>query len=363
MDEPEEAALERMPATLTGTRKNTSARSMEEVRLTTRKARPESRLCSVASKAAGEDPAGCAAPFAGYLGVEVAPPWRSEITESARFPEGLREAVEGARDAGAVGKFTALFPDPVYSREGYARVLYLRKPPGLFAVYEKSEYVVPESEIVPLVEALAEGQKGLSRFERYREDASPGRDILVCTHGSHDACCGKFGYPVYETLRYGYAAILGEKLRVWRTSHLGGHRFAPTLLDLPEGRYWGRLEPGTLENLVMRSGPVSELGRSYRGWAGFGGKFEQIAEREILLREGWEWTRYRKSGKTLAVDDNGDRAEVRIEYATPDGEAGAYEATVQANGAVETLHNSGRDPLQEARQYRVSRLERVPPGR
>ncbi len=337
---------------------------MEEVRLTTSKARPESLLCSVVSKAAGEDTAGCAAPFASYLGVEVAPPWKYDVTESPHFPDGLRETVEKAQNAGVIGKFTALFPDPVYSsREGYARALYLRKPPGPFAAYEKSEYAVPEDEIVQLVEALAEGPEGLSRFERYREDASRVRDILVCTHGSHDACCGKFGYPVYATLRYGYAAILGKRLRVWRTSHLGGHRFAPTLLDFPEGRYWGRLEPGALENLVVRNGPASELGRFYRGWAGFGGKFEQIAEREILVREGWEWTRYPKSGKTLAVDENGDRAEVRIEYATPDGEMGAYQATLLANGAVKTLHNSGLDPLQEARQYRVSRLEKVPSGR
>src|SRR4030066_45800 len=107
---------------------------MEET-MTSGKAWPKSQLCSVVSKGAKEDPAGCGRPF-----------------------------------------------DP----------------------YEKSEYVVPAGEIVPLVEALAEGPDGLSRFRRYEEDTSHVRDILVCTHGSHDACCGKFGYPAYETLRYGY---------------------------------------------------------------------------------------------------------------------------------------------------------------
>ena len=326
------------------------------------KAWPKSRLCSVVSKAAREDPAGCGKPFVGYLGIEVAPSWKHDVTESPRFPEPLREAVKRAQDAGVIGKFTALFPDPVYSREGYARALYLHKPPGPFVAYDKSEYALPEGEIVPLVEALAEGQDGLSRFERYEEDASRVRDILVCTHGSHDACCGKFGYPVYETLRYGYAGASKRQLRVWRTSHIGGHRFAPTLIDFPEGRYWGHLEPEALEKLVLRKGPVSELGRFYRGLAGLGGKFEQIAEREIFMREGWEWTRYLKSGKTLEADETEDRAEVRIEYATPSGNTGAYEATVEANGTVMTLPNSGPDPLQEAKQYRVSRLERVPSG-
>src|SRR5829696_448538 len=337
---------------------------MEDAKMTTGTARPKSRLCSIVSKAAGEDPAGCGAPFAGYLGVEVAPPWKYDVTESPRFPEGLREAVERAFEAGTIGKFTTLFPDPAYSREGFTRALYLLKPPGLFAAYLKSEYAVPEDEIVPLVDALVEGPAGLSRFERYREDASSQvRDILVCTHGSHDACCGKFGFPLYEALRQGYAAASEGRLRVWRASHIGGHRFAPTLLDLPEGRYWGRLEPQALENLVLRSGPVSEFGRFYRGWAGLGGKFEQIAERDIFAREGWRWTRYPKLGKTLEADANEDRAEVRIEYATPDGNAGAYEATVEANGTVTTLYNSGAEPLQATKQYRVSRLERVPSGR
>jgi hypothetical protein len=36
---------------------------------------------------------------------------------------------------------------------------------------------------------------------------------------------------------------------------------------------------------------------------------------------------------------------------------------VEANGTVTTLYNSGTDPLQTTKQYRVSRLERVPPGR
>jgi hypothetical protein len=328
--------------------------------MTSGKAWPKSRLCSVVSKAAKEDPAGCGKPFVGYLGIEVAPSWKHDVAESPRFPEGLREAVERAQDAGVIGKFTALFPDPAYSREGYARVLYLHKPPGPFVAYDKSEYAVPEGEIVPLVEALAEGPDGLSRFERYEEDTSRVRDILVCTHGSHDACCGKFGYPVYETLRYGYGGASKRQLRVWRTSHIGGHRFAPTLIDFPEGRYWGHLEPEALEKLVLRKGPVSELRRFYRGLAGLSGKFEQIAEREIFMREGWEWTRYLKSGQTLEADETEDRAEVRIEYATPSGNTGAYEATVEANGTVMTLSDSGPDPLQEAKQYRVSRLERVP---
>ena len=129
-------------------------------------------------------------------------------------------------------------------------------------------------------------------------------------------------------------------------------------MDLPEGRYWGHLAPEAVENLVLRDGPASDLKRFYRGWAGLETKFEQIAEREILAREGWGWTEHPKTGRVLKED--GDRVEVRIDYEDTDGSAlGTYEAIVRPNGSVATLESSGTDPLSEAEQYEVSRLEKV----
>ena len=93
---------------------------------------------------------------------------------------------------------------------------------------------------------------------------------------------------------------------------------------------------------------------------GFGSHFEQIAEREILAREGWEWSEYLKWGRILRTGENGQRAEVRIASRSPDGVvAGTYEALVEASGSVMTLANSGTDPLEASTQYRVARLEKV----
>ena len=319
----------------------------------------EGRLCSVVSKGNGEDPIGSATPFRRCLAVELTPPWAADVSRSSRLPQGLLGALEEAKEHG-LDKLVALGPDPEYSREGHARVLHLSAGEGPFAAYEKEEFVVPRGELAGLVRALFGGGDDPARYERYRRgDGSSVRDLLVCTHGRRDAACGKLGYGLYETLRRRYAEASGGRLRVWRTSHLGGHRFAPTLLDLPEGRLWGHLEPWALENLVLRGGAVSELGRFYRGWAGMR-FYEQIAEREIFVREGWAWTVYRKAGRTLEVDEENERARVRVEYAAPDGGAsGVYEATVERSGSAMTLANSGPDPLTEAKQYRVGRLEKV----
>ena len=60
---------------------------------------------------------------------------------------------------------------------------------------------------------------------------------LVCTHGKHDPCCAQRGRPVTAALA---AARPG---RVWQASHLGGCRFAPTVLVLPLGLMYGRVGP------------------------------------------------------------------------------------------------------------------------
>lgn len=58
---------------------------------------------------------------------------------------------------------------------------------------------------------------------------------FVCNHGQRDRCCAKFGHPTWKILNN-----LATD-RVWQCSHLGGHRFAPNVLVLPQGRLYGRV--------------------------------------------------------------------------------------------------------------------------
>src|SRR5690606_38236115 len=60
--------------------------------------------------------------------------------------------------------------------------------------------------------------------------------LAVCTHGRHDLCCAVRGRPVARELATAWPANVVE------VTHLGGHRFAPTVLVLPGGHYLGRLD-------------------------------------------------------------------------------------------------------------------------
>lgn len=67
---------------------------------------------------------------------------------------------------------------------------------------------------------------------------------FVCTNGQRDLCCARFGLPVYTALRQQYGA------RVWQVTHLGGHRFAPNVLVMPQGLLYGRVSPDALDEFT-----------------------------------------------------------------------------------------------------------------
>jgi hypothetical protein len=387
---------------------------------------PDCRFCSTVSKANGHDPIGSAWPYDQWLIVETPQPWESLWAKHPVLHLVYEQLIKPLWDQGVQVNSLAIAPDPDYSTPGHTRILHYRCPVGLFAQFQKQEFLVPTDHIYPLAAALLQQPDQLPQFEPYRQSTEQVRDLMVCTHGNVDVACARFGFPIYRQLRETYGGKweggrVGEwergrvdetstnaneieksnppihppthqptyspthlpihpsthppaypptspPLRVWRCSHFGGHVFAPTLVDLPEGRYWGHLEPEMLDLLVYRNGSVADLRSFYRGWCGLK-PFEQIAEREIWMQEGWPWLTYLKRGETIATaptaneDDEADWAEVRIEYVSPDGRmTGAYTAKIEACGTVLTQWQSGQEhPQEPVKQYRVTQLERVEP--
>jgi hypothetical protein len=58
---------------------------------------------------------------------------------------------------------------------------------------------------------------------------------LVCTNGKRDPCCAKFGLPIFNEVK------MLRPDSTWQSSHIGGHRYGPLLLILPNGLLYGRL--------------------------------------------------------------------------------------------------------------------------
>lgn len=328
------------------------------------------RFCSLVSKANGEDPIGTAGTYEHWLIMEVSQPWPQEIFQENPTIKSLMGLFEELIfKHGVKLKPMLIAPDREYSHPGFTRLFYYYRPARLFSQFEKQEFVVPESKAAALVTAifkqLMQQPNDLSEFQQYQQQTSHIRELMVCTHAQVDLACGRFGTPIYRQLRKAYAPASNGKLRVWQTTHFGGHQFAPTLVDLPQGCLWGHLQPDVLDLLVQRNGSVFGLRQYYRGWTGLS-EFEQRAEREIWMQSGWSWLDYLKVGKVLAMEEvaegqDADWAEVRIDFAVPDGStSGAYEARVEVCGEVMSAFDSAKEmELEAVRQYRVSRLIQV----
>jgi hypothetical protein len=84
---------------------------------------------------------------------------------------------------------------------------------------------------------------------------------LVCTNGKRDLCCAKFGLPVYQT----FSDQVGEQ--AWETTHIGGHRYAPTLISFPDGICYGRVAPSDVNDIIQAEKDGQLLPHLLRGQA------------------------------------------------------------------------------------------------
>lgn len=320
--------------------------------------------CNVLAIQKGLDPVGSAHDFDDAIIVEIPLPWKRNIYQQAgALPQ---EAVDLLQlwlkqyHEGMPYRHGALMiaPDHGYSRRGFRRVMYFERPKGAFARFEKIEYLVPDDQLGALIWSLFEAKDDLPRFEPFRaaqNDAT--RDLLVCTHGTVDAACAKFGYPLYHDLRQNYAH---DDLRVWRVSHFGGHVFAPTMMDMPTGHFWAYVEAEQAERIARRTGDVRTLYGHYRGSAAMEGSFLQAAERELWMQHGWDWFAYRRLGRLIAQDADADDptwAEVQIDYAAPDGvRTSSYRARVEVGSRISTPYSTEADDEYAYPQYAVTEL-------
>lgn len=313
------------------------------------------RFCSVVSAESGEDPIGSSWHTERYVLVELPLPWKYNALESIHAPEGLGPLLMELWEAGHRWGFIGFAPDDAYRVAGMTRVIDYQLPPAPFAGYDRAEYLFPTDRVTDLLRLLAT-EPEREELAALRVDADPrDRDVFVCTHGAIDACCATFGYPIYQMLRQ-MAGNPDHRLRVWRCTHFGGHRFAATVLDMPEGRYWGHLEARDLGPLIRRDRPFTELRHRYRGWAALADPLQQVAEGAAFVRAGWEWARCLVRASDPSALAQGDTEQVvRFDYThSGSGEQGAVTVKIVPDGMVTTMHASNSDELHDAPQYRMS---------
>ena len=247
------------------------------------------------------DPIGSATPFEALVLVEHPLPWPSDVSE---LPLLAGRAAPGVR-------VMAVVPEDRADHDGEVTVVHHRRT-GTNRL-EGTDHRVAEAELPALLDDLLAAPMDDHRDRPSAAGPAP-TEVLVCAHGRRDACCGRWGTLLHLEL----AALLGGDVRVRRCSHTGGHRFAPTAITLPDGRFWAYAEPEQLEQVVHRAGDLAPLAAHDRGTSALG-PWGQVVERAVLHALGWTWLDETLTAVEEDVDPDGRRATVTLRW--PGGSA------------------------------------------
>ncbi|MBF2063030.1 MAG: sucrase ferredoxin [Calothrix sp. C42_A2020_038] len=277
-------------------------------------------FCSDNSRAVGEDIIGSAANHQTYILVECPPPWASEAFHSRWVPSNLQDLVEEVKRARLPIKFLLIANSLSHKASRTTLLIYQRKQ-GLGSGYRKQEYSLSNIEqVAPLIRKWL-----LGGVINYEVESGITRDILVCAHGSHDRCCARYGAPFH----FHATSIIAEQrlddVRIWKTTHFGGHRFAPTAIDLPDGRYYGVLEPEIFRVILTRTGNIECISKVYRGWGILPSEI-QVLERELIFRYGWEWFNYKVAGRIVETNEDKSNILAELTFEKPDGSIYCHQA-------------------------------------
>lgn len=188
---------------------------------------PQDTSCSAMSQEVGESLRGTAVSETDlWLVLELSGAWGPKGLEDSGLPDSV---------VSHLSRFV--------SQHKRARVQLIRRPdranvgftlflanstPGATSLHRRSFARLEELLLIDLASWAA--GSALEGFELVSEPL-----FLICTHGKRDRCCAQLGLPVFSAI----ASEVGA--RAWQTTHLGGHRFAATLLVLPAGICYGRV--------------------------------------------------------------------------------------------------------------------------
>ncbi|MHB9758298.1 sucrase ferredoxin [Streptomyces sp. BYX5S] len=196
--------------------------------------------CTTASRDLQEPLAGTAATARTWLLIEQPGPWGAKALVSSHLDPAVGRALEAAAEG--TGVRVALIRRPGRHADGDAarrRQAYAAHTvPG--NTWLRGTTVESPEDLLRL--DFASLGAGLHGDFGKPHTGSP--LAFVCTNGKRDRCCALLGRPLASEL-----ASSGEK-GVWEVTHLGGHRFSPTLLVLPYGYAYGRCSAAEVKEIL-----------------------------------------------------------------------------------------------------------------
>ncbi|MFF4500511.1 sucrase ferredoxin [Streptomyces sp. NPDC001401] len=201
--------------------------------------------CSTVSRELGEPISGTAATARTWLLLEQPGPWGAKALTSSHLDPALGRALEAA--AKGTGVRIALIRRPGRHADcgtPTTRQVYMAHTMPGNAWLHSATVCDPRALLDLDLAALGRGEHATFDSVLGGQAHAGGPLALVCTNGKRDRCCALLGRPLAAEL------ATSEVEGVWEVTHLGGHRFSPTLLVLPYGYAYGRAEAHAVKEIL-----------------------------------------------------------------------------------------------------------------
>ncbi|WP_079193865.1 sucrase ferredoxin [Streptomyces sp. CB02923] len=232
--------------------------------------------CATASRDAAEPVAGTSATARTWLLVEQTGPWGTEALTESHLDPRIGRALETAADG--TGVRVALVRRPGRHADCHgsvARRAFLAHTAPDRPWIRTGSVTEPEALLRLDFARLGAGEHdGL--WDPY--DGEP--LVFVCTNGKRDRCCAILGRPLASEL-----ADSGAE--AWEITHIGGHRFSPTLFVLPYGYAYGRASAPLVKDAVASAREGRILLDHCRGRSTWErpGQAAELAVRELIRED------------------------------------------------------------------------------
>lgn len=219
--------------------------------------------CSIDAQTNGAPLAGTAAYSDVWLLLEYAGPWRAKALEDNELPPHVNAWLH-EQTAACNGRALFIKRKQAY-RDGIRFYVAVTTPGDdqLYAYAAGSYDDLLDIDVRDILDGFAQGQLTQEKL------------MLVCTNGKRDRCCAKFGLPIYQEF------LQHPNLSTWQTTHIGGHRYAPTAVTFPTGIVYGYLDNKVVGRTALFIDDDRIRLSHYRGRTGLQGP---LSAADFLLR-------------------------------------------------------------------------------
>lgn len=283
------------------------------------------------------------------IAIELEEPWESIPLKSSHFPSEL-QPLAPLLAKNKINCGLNYFAKNIVN-DKTTKIFVFKKNANEFLPYDKFEFDIPQTDLPlfsnELIAFIKDENKNILKWQIEKNNETI--EIFICVHGTRDQCCGKYGIQLYHTFKE-TVDRLNLNYRIWKSSHIGGHRYAPTFFEAPSMRWYGLFTLNSVEAYLTRNQNNFSVINNYRGMSGISNKLASLIENELFKEYSWEWLNF--SNKNYEMFDSNINALPMIHFFYSKDHK-KYKRTYQITetASIENIASCGSVEKKSVKQY------------